>query len=148
MRKWRGFKLNRSGKKLFLQAYILMMLIRLGLLLLPFRRLQDLILKVKRFESIAAGDSQPSLGAIAQSVHRSARYSLGNVKCLAKALTTAVMMSIYGFPYKINIGVAKDDNNNLEAHAWIESDGKVVIGYLPDLFRYIAMSSTGEGLII
>ena len=146
--KWRGFKLNRSGKKLFLQAYILMMLIRLGLLLLPFRRLQDLILNVKRFESIAAVDSQPSPGAIAQSVQRSAKYSPGNVKCLAKALTTAVMMSIYGFPYKVKIGVAKDESNNLEAHAWVESEGKVVVGYLPDLSRYIAMSSTGEGLII
>ena len=148
MKKWRGFKLNRSGKKLFLQAYILMMLIRLGLLLLPFRRLQDLILKVKRFESIAAGDSQPSLGAIAQSVHRSARYSPGKVMCLAKALTTAVMMSIYGFPYKIKFGVAKGESNNIEAHAWVESEGKVVVGYLPDLSRYTAMSSTGEGLII
>ena len=146
--KWRGFKLNRSGKKLFLQAYLLMILIRLGLLLLPFRRLQNLILKVKRFESIAAVDPQPSLGAIAQSVHRSARYSPGEVMCLAKALTTAVMMSIYGFPYKIKIGVAKGESNKLEAHAWIESEGKVVVGYLPDLSRYVAMSSTGEGLII
>ena len=141
-------KLNRGGKNLFLQAYILMSSIRLGLLLLPFRQLQDLILKAHRLKFLAVIAPEASIGAIALAVHRSGKYSPGEVKCLAKALTTAVLMSIYDFPHQIKIGVAKGEDNRLEAHAWVEWEGKVVVGYLPDLSRYRAMSSTGKGLII
>ena len=141
-------KLNRGGKRLWLQAYILMSLIRLGLYLLPFQRLQSLILKAERLKFVSTMVPDATVRAIALSVERSARYSVGNPMCLAKALTTAVLMSIYGFPYQINIGVAKDESNNLEAHAWVESEGRVIVGYLPDLSRYVPMSARGEGLII
>lgn len=141
-------KLNRGGKKLFLQAYISISLIRLGLYILPFHRLQYLIFKAERLKFVSMMIPDATVRAIALSVERSARYSMGNPMCLAKALTTVVLMSIYGFPYQINIGVAKDESNNLEAHAWVESDGKIVVGYLPDLSRYVPMSATGEGLII
>lgn len=148
MKKLQLVKLNRGGKKLFLQAYILMSAIRLGLLLLPFRWLQNLILKAHQLEFLAMLAPETSITAIALAVHRSSKYSPGNVKCLAKALTTAVLMNIYGFPYEIKIGVTKDEKNRLEAHAWVEWEGKVVVGYLPELSRYRAMTSVGTGLII
>ena len=145
---YRFLKLPRSDQKLFLQAYILMMLVRLGLLLLPFQKLQDLILKTNELRFL--GEANHDVGAkdIALSVIRSAKLSPGGVKCLAKALTASMLMKTYGLPYKTNIGVAKGEKNNLEAHAWVESEGKIVVGYLPDLSRYVAMSSAGKGLIL
>lgn len=147
-KKWYEPKLNRGGKKLFLQAYILILMIRLGLYILPFQRLQSLILKAEGLKFVSMMVPDATVRAIALSVERSAKYSIGNPLCLAKALATVVLMSIYGFPYQINIGVAKGKSDNLEAHAWVESEGRVIVGYLPDLSRYVPMSSTGEGLII
>ena len=149
MKKWYELpKLSRGGKKLFLQAYILISMIRLGLYILPFQRLQSLILKAEGLKFFASVVPDATVRAIALSVERSARYSMGNPMCLAKALTTVVLMSIYDYPYQINIGVAKGKSDNLEAHAWVESEGRVIVGYLPDLSRYVPMSATGEGLII
>lgn len=140
--------LKVGGKKLFLQAFILMLLIRLGLLLLPFRQLQELIQQAKSLGFLACDRQNVTIKAIVVAVQRSSRYGLGNAKCLARALTTGILMSIYGFPYSINIGVAKKEDSNLEAHAWVESQGTIIVGNLPDLSRYTAMSSAREGLII
>ena len=143
------FKFLRvGGKKLFLQAFISMLLVRLGLLLLPFNQLQELIQRAKGLEFLAHDRRNVTIKAIVIAVQRSGRYGMGNAKCLARALTTGILMSIYGFPYKMNIGVAKGEHGNLEAHAWVESKGVIIIGNLPDLTRYTAMSSPEEGLII
>ncbi len=137
-----------GGKKLFVQAFTLMLLVRLGLLLLPFSQLQNLIEQTKSWKFLAFDAQNVTTRAIVLAIHRSAKYGPGTTKCLARALTTGVLMSRYGFPYQIKIGVAKGKNNQLEAHAWVESKGAVIVGDLPDLSRYIAMSSTERSLII
>lgn len=145
MKKLLGY---RGGKKLFLQAYIIMSLIRLGLLLLPFSRLQNLIAKSQEWSFLAIASSEVTTRAIALALDRSSKYQPGNPMCLARALTSAVLMGIYSLPYQINIGVAKGENDQIEAHAWVVSAGVVIVGNLPDLSRYTPMSSQGEGLII
>lgn len=150
MRKLRRFlrARKRGGKKLFCQGYIVMCLVRLGLFLLPFNRLQSLVLKSKKLEPLAIDRSTVTVSSIARAVNRSGRYSPGKPMCLARALTTAVLMNIYGFPYQIKIGVAKGESGKIEAHAWVTWEGKVMMGNLPDLSRYIPMSAKGQGLII
>ena len=146
----RLLKASRTGrgKKLFLQAYVVMSLVRLGLLLLPFRRLQNLVLNSRKLTWLAFTPAQVTVNRIAQSVARSGRYQPGKPMCLARALTAAILMNIYGFPHQIQIGVAKSENGKIEAHAWVKSGGRTIVGDLPDLSRYVAMSSQAEGLII
>ena len=139
---------SRGGKKLFLQTYITMSLIRLGLLLLPFSRLQELITKVKGWNFLAVASSEVNIRAIVIGVYRSGKYQPGNPMCLARALTTSVLMGIYSLPHQINIGVAKGKDGRIEAHAWVVSKDIVIVGNLPDLDRYTPMSSQGERLII
>jgi hypothetical protein len=38
----------------------------------------------------------------------------------------------------------KDERDALRAHAWIESQGQVVIGKLPDLAGFTELPSAGE----
>lgn len=139
---------NSRGKKLFLQTYIVMTLVRLGLLLLPFSRLNDSIGKSKQLNFLALAPQEVSIGSIARAVYRSGRYQPGNPMCLARALTTAVLMNIYSFPHEINIGVAKGEQGKIEAHAWVISQGVTIVGDIPDLSRYVVMSAKGEGFII
>ncbi|MEO1340668.1 MAG: lasso peptide biosynthesis B2 protein [Cyanobacteria bacterium J06635_13] len=140
--------LRTGGKKIFLQAYVVMTVIRLGLLLLPFSRLQDLVLKSEQLTWLAIPGSGQTVRSIVLAVYRSGKYNPGNPLCLARALTTAVLMNIYGFPHQIEIGVARGKDGKIEAHAWVTSEGKVIVGNLPDLSRYTPMSSRGKGLII
>jgi len=42
----------------------------------------------------------------------------------------------HGHPADVRIGVVKNETGGLIAHAWVESDGRVVVGDSSDLSRY------------
>jgi Transglutaminase-like superfamily len=114
--------------------------IRLGL---RFQSFQDL-LKALRLDSspgIHTPTSDIALPTLLWSVNRSSAYMPGNVVCLARALTTQVLMNRHGYATEICIGVKLNEQGNLEAHAWVEHDGKVIIGKLSDLASYQALPS-------
>ncbi len=49
---------------------------------------------------------------------------------------------LQGLPAELCIGVAKEGGNRLAAHAWVMSDGRVVIGGSPeDLSRYTRLTA-------
>jgi hypothetical protein len=70
------------------------------------------------------------------SVDVSCKLMPGTVKCLARALATKVLLTRRGYPCDLKIGVAKNSVAQLEAHAWIEVQGRVIIGQLQDLERF------------
>ncbi|MEL6927306.1 MAG: lasso peptide biosynthesis B2 protein [Cyanobacteria bacterium J06600_6] len=139
---------NSRGKKLLLQTYIAMTLVRLGLLLLPFSRLSDWVSKSKQWTFLALAPQEVNIARIVHAVDRSGFYQPGKPMCLARALTTAALMNIYSFPYEIKIGVAKSEAGKFEAHAWVVAQNVVIMGNLPDLSRYALMSSKGDEVVI
>jgi hypothetical protein len=60
----------------------------------------------------------------------------GTVKCLARALTVKVLLARSNCDSKLIIGVAKNPLQQLEAHAWVEVQERVVIGQIHDLDRF------------
>jgi hypothetical protein len=38
------------------------------------------------------------------------------------------MLSRYGYPASVRIGVTRSETGQLQAHAWVESKGRVVFG--------------------
>ena len=48
--------------------------------------------------------------------------------CLIQALVVQFLMALCGQRSQLCMGVAKDTAGLLEAHAWIESSGKILIG--------------------
>ena len=122
--------------------YFLLGAIRLGLLLLEFRILLKI---VNKLSTIKFPLPNARLGQVVWGVNVATRYMPGGAKCLARALTTQILMSHSGFSPELCIGVAKGESGELEAHAWIKYQGYVVIGHLPDLPRYIQLPSL-EGI--
>ena len=64
---------------------------------------------------------------IAWAVTVATRYIPGS-KCLVQALAGRKLLATYGILSAIHIGVAKDSKNWLNAHAWVEAEGKTAIG--------------------
>jgi hypothetical protein len=64
--------------------------------------------------------------------------------CLTQALTTVKLLTKFRQPANFRIGVAKNEEGKLEAHAWVESCGLIVTGDLPDLSRYTVLSPLSE----
>lgn len=142
MRKLHKFLwLSNSDRQLLLNTFILLGLVRLGLWLLSFQRLRQLLTKIGRSSPPYQEGKQIQLSKIVWAVNLSSRYLPGEVKCLARALTTQVIMISHGFSPQLRIGVAKGETGKLEAHAWIESQGQIVIGYLRDLSRFTPLPS-------
>jgi hypothetical protein len=68
-----------------------------------------------------------TVGRVAWAVAVAARYIPGS-KCLVQAIAGRALLANYGVPSEIHIGVAKDSRNWLSAHAWVEVEGKALIG--------------------
>jgi Transglutaminase-like superfamily len=141
-------KLNRSDRGMFLQTYLLLTLVRLGLLLLPFERLWKGLVKLGQVPPSSAAVLQTKLKTEGQIVRQviwavnvSTRFSPGGAKCLARALTTKVLLDRRQCPSDFKIGVAKNELGDLEAHAWIEVHNQVVIGQVNKLDQYTLMPS-------
>jgi hypothetical protein len=64
---------------------------------------------------------------VAWAVTAAARYIPGS-KCLVQAIAGRSLLAKYGIHSQIRIGVAKDSKNWLSAHAWVEVEGKTLIG--------------------
>ena len=59
--------------------------------------------------------------------------------CLTQALAASLLIRYDGQESELKIGVAKDDRSRLIAHAWLEMDGRIILGELPDQNKYVAL---------
>jgi hypothetical protein len=143
MKKLRNFfKLSGGDRHLVTISFILLATVRLGLWLLPFQNLLKLLQRMSKPNFLLSPQekSQISISKIIWAINAASRYMPGGVKCLARALSAQILMSYHGYTPELRIGVAKKEGE-LEAHAWLEYQGKVAIGYLPDLSRFIPLPS-------
>lgn len=82
-----------------------------------------------------------TISKIVWAVNIATRYTPGSTKCLAKALTVQVLMSRYGYLPEFRIGVSKGETGEFKAHAWIEYQGRIVVGGLSNLSQFIPLPS-------
>jgi hypothetical protein len=118
--------LKRKDKLLLFKAFLLLGGIRLALWTLPFRTLQVIL---EEGSSRIAGTEAYHLPPerIAWAVGIISPF-IPKATCFSQALAAYVLLASYGYKPSLQIGVARGDNYQLEAHAWVESRGKVIIG--------------------
>jgi hypothetical protein len=63
--------------------------------------------------------------------------------CLTQALTTMILLERAKQPASLIFGVSKETEDNLVAHAWVESAGYVVVGGGKDLTRFSLLVPVG-----
>ena len=78
-----------------------------------------------------------SVEQLSRAVAGVSRY-VPRATCLTQALALHILLRRRRLQSRIRIGVAKQDGGPFEAHAWVESDDKVLIGDF-DLPRYTPM---------
>ena len=125
--------LPRSERRLLLNAAFLLGAIRVGLWLLPFQTLRRLLARI--YATRTQLQKRVSVGRVVWAVEVVSWYMPG-VKCLARALATQMLLNQHGHPAHLRIGVARSETGQLQAHAWVESQGRIVSGGLRDLWRY------------
>jgi hypothetical protein len=117
-----------ADQALLLKALVLVIGVRLGLWLLPFRVLHRMLGWLSGKRSSPRPDAEAFSEKAAWAVTAAGRYVPGATKCLVHALAVQVLLKRRGIPADLRIGVVKDEAKGLQAHAWVESRGVVVVG--------------------
>jgi hypothetical protein len=135
--------LSRDDKKLLMRATWLLWVCRLGLWLVPFKALRRYLANVERGALFRLNAGSIDIDRIIWAVAMASRY-VPAATCLTQALAGQVLLKQHCAPAHLRIGVMKNDRGALQAHAWIESEGRVVIGKLPDLAMFTELPSAGK----
>lgn len=136
-------RLNHCDRYLLIKTLCLLGFVNWGLWLLPFSTLRRILDKISQPSPTA---SITPVDKIIWAVDVSTNFIPG-AKCLARALTCQVLMNQQGESPELRIGVAKDEAGKLKAHAWIEHQGKVVMGYLSNLSSYTPLPTLPRNLL-
>ena len=124
----RFLRLPAAERRLLVKAALLLAAIRLGLAVLPFQTLRRLLAKVAEVPAGLQGTDRSSADRITWAVEAAGRHLPGAGTCLTQALAAQVLLARRGYPALLHIGVVKGEAGQLEAHAWLESRGRIVIG--------------------
>lgn len=133
------FTLSRPNRRLAVRTTLLMVAISCALRVLPFATVQRLVLRLSRPARNAPRSLSPAqiinrVGAV-----RMASRVVPGSTCLRQALAAQVLLGRAGQASQVRIGVARGDLGELEAHAWLEVNGQVVIGGERRLDRYTTL---------
>ena len=126
------FRLLRRNWRLAFAALFAVALTRLGLWVLPYRILH------RWSQAASQKHAEGDLGRrlrIAQAVRIASRL-VPAASCLTQALATQWLLHARGESARLCVGAIRGANGSFQAHAWLEHDGGVLIGELPDLQRY------------
>lgn len=138
--------LSWQQRRVLLYAYLWLNALRLALWFFPFGTIRRQIENIKSIWICGRTTNPISIELVAWSVAVSSRYAPGTAKCLVQALTTQLLLNRYRYPHKLHIGVAMGESRTLEAHAWVECQGKVIIGGLSNLGKFRPLSKIGIGV--
>jgi hypothetical protein len=121
-----------------------------GLWLMPFATLQRLLLRWAR----PAGRTETA-ERLAWALAAAARRLPSPFRaCLPQALAAEALLRRHGAPAELIIGVRRGPTDpppsasivfrhrSFEAHAWVESGERVVVGWVDDLPSYVRLATT------
>ena len=128
-------RLSRLERRLAMKSIVLVALVRLGLWLMPFRMIQRVCAYFGRPSGrvSAAGTRE-----IVWAVRLASRY-VPRATCLVQALAAQILLGRHGHAGQVHIGVALDEKRGFRAHAWVESQGEILIGGSEELDGYTPM---------
>jgi hypothetical protein len=122
-------------RRLLFQAAVLIVLLRTGLQILRFPTLQH-CLQCWADRTAAAGVPHARIVWAVQA----AGSRLSGTTCLVEALVAHTMLRRHGFPATLKVGVRRGAAMSLDAHAWVECGGAVIIGTTPGIAEYSVLS--------
>ena len=122
-------RFSSTQRRLLLAGALVVVCARSLLWLLPFKRLVWLVERTALRPARVAPRrmDEDTIGNIAWAVTTAARY-VPRATCLTQALAAQWLFAWFGHPTMLRIGVAKGSDKALKAHAWLESEGAVVVG--------------------
>ncbi len=132
--------LSPAERALTLRSLVVVSAFRLGLTFTTYNKLRNHIPTPRK--GYAPDDT---LRLVARAVMRAARW-VPRASCLTQALSAQYLLARSGYASEIRIGVAADQEARFKAHAWLLSDGKIVVGGSErQINAYTVLTDLGAG---
>jgi hypothetical protein len=132
--------LSTTERWFLIKVALLLEAIKLTMWLLPFRVLRRLVDWAASVPVGVRRSDRFSAESIGRAVQTASRHVPSEKTCLVQALATQVLLVRRDHPAILHIGVLKANGGTFQAHAWVECEGKVVIGGY-ELERYTPLTT-------
>ena len=132
-------RLSREKRVLLLKAVCVVGSVRLGLSVLPFRTVRRVVDRLAQ-SSVAAPSGETDLVENVVWAVEVASRRIPEASCLTQALASQIFLRRRGYPAMLRIGVAPDESGDVGAHAWIELEGRIIIGGSSSRRRFVTLS--------
>ena len=137
----RYFQLSISKQLLLIESVQIMILIRIGLRLLPYKTMNRLLKRFDREIGLNQKTNNNRQDDIIWAISKTGEKLYGENTCLPLALAGQLHLNLHGFPARTQLGVTKTDEGMIIAHAWVECNGEVLIGGPEhEIKKYIILS--------
>ena len=131
-------------RHLLVNVLLLVWIVRVSLWLLPFRVIRQLLARLARESVRVQVEGRVPIDRIVWAVRLASRYAPA-ATCLTQALVARVLLGRSGHPAALRIGVARSETGQLQAHAWVESNGRVVIGGSESSLKHYSLLAASNG---
>ena len=125
-------KLSSAEKKLFLEAYVTLGIMRSSILTVSFKRLTRSLEHVAKQKELAKLNEEEMKMAmrVGQAIMRASAYTPWESACLAQSLTAQKMLQKRGIPGVFYLGAMKDEEekSKMKAHAWSQCGDTIITG--------------------
>jgi transglutaminase superfamily protein len=121
------WRLGLAERRMLIQAGLVVVAVRLALWVLPFGVLRRMLARLPAGSAVTAQNDRLPIERIAWAVMVASSY-VPAASCLTQALAAQTLLRRHHYAASLQIGVAKDEQGQLHAHAWLESQGTIVIG--------------------
>jgi hypothetical protein len=125
-------QLSLEEKKLFLEAYATLGIMRTAILTFSFKRLtRSLDHSVKKEEMRALNDEEMKIAVkVSQAISRAAAYTPWESACLVQSFTAQKMLKKREIPGVFYLGAAKNEESKekIKAHSWSQCGDIIVTG--------------------
>ena len=117
-------------QRLFIEAFCLTGIVRLAIMLLPFRWLAPALGKHMQESPMIEYNllKYEVARLIGQVIEKVSRYTPWESKCLVQAIVGKIMLRKRGIANTLYLGVGKNERKSLVAHAWLRCGDKMLTG--------------------
>lgn len=118
-----------ADKALYIEATFWLGISRIAILILPFRWIAPFL-----GQHMASSDENDENGnkettiSVSRAILTMSRHLPWECKCLVQAISGKMMLGRRKIPSTLYLGVGKEENGDLNAHAWLRAGDSIILG--------------------
>lgn len=133
----RSWQVDAAARQLLLEATAVLVTVRALHRTLPFPRWRRLLAPLTHSPAHPRRLPEARVERLVWAVDAASRQLPLELTCLPRAITLQILLARRRHPSEIRIGVHRDTTGEFLFHAWVESDGRILIGQdVADLDQY------------